>query len=171
MTVKTRLELYIAEYYYCEEEMDIPFHGAGTNQGPEARRSTRRRGPPQETKESLEPDGGRLSASQSTQLRHEEEGSGPPKKTTRRSRVLHNSDEDALEKDSLHLTRTRVPSRKTSRSHEEEEGEDEEFSSSYCDIAVPLSPPAGEGDKTPKTKGSSKAQDSGQLNVSKGGQP
>jgi hypothetical protein len=173
MTVKTLLELYIAEYYYIEEEMDFPLPGDGTNQGPEARRSTtRRRSPSQETKESLEPDGGRLSASRWIQLRQEEERSGPPKKTARRSRVSHNSDEDAaLEKDSLHLTRTRVPSRKKSTSHEEEEGESDEFSSRYCDIHVPLSPPAGEGDKTPEKKASSKAQDSGQLNVSKGGQP
>jgi hypothetical protein len=153
MTVKTRLELYVAEYYYIEEEMVIPLSGAGTNQAPEARLSTRRRGPPQEANESLEPDGGRLSASRSTQLRQEEEGSGAPKKTAKRSRVSQNSWEDAaLGKDSLHLTRTRVPSRKKSTSHEEEEGESEEFSSSYYDIAVPLSPPAGEGDKTPEKK-------------------
>jgi hypothetical protein len=137
--------------------MDLPLSDAGTNQGPEVRRSTRRRGPPpQETKESLEPDCGRLSASQSTQLRQEEEGSGAPKKTARRSRLSQNNDKDAaLEKDSLHLTRTRVPSRKKSRSHEEEEGESEEYSSSYCDIAVPLSPPAGEADKTTEKKASS----------------
>jgi hypothetical protein len=137
--------------------MDIPLsNGDETNQGHLARRSTRRRESPQETKESLEPDGGRLSASRSVQLRLEEEGPGAHKKTIRRSRrVSQNSYEDALEKDSLHLTRTRVPSLKKSRSQEEEEGDSEEFSSSNCEITVPLSPPAGEGGKTLEKKASS----------------